>query len=421
MHPVELNPTTETTHSAQAKGERDPSRFREVLGRQSFEQLQMLLDPAQTLSMPGAASALAESISAELDPEAQASARLTSESHRVGARERGIDAASQARQELSTSQSSSTSSLSSASIAPDGAERTTPNRGSNAQARADAPGATTQTERTESGVSQPIDDEPAVQAQTQDANRQPTMRSEQGARRGESALSAITRQPAGAGQAAPANQSSVQALQSASAPSKVVAPAGGGEIADRKPSLTTGPKRVLRQENRQFEAQLQRGLAQVLRQKGGTLNLKLTPVELGEVRISLSVAQGRVSGTIEASNESARGLLEQNLEKLKSSLEQRGVTVDRLEVRLAGASSGERAAAQGQDAHAGQQEGTNAGGGSAEGGSPGGERRDGTTGGTPGTPETGGNLGEEPRADDEAAHGSAAEPLGGWLRLDTVA
>lgn len=271
------------------------------------------------------------------------------------------------------------------------------------------------------GVSQPNDDEPAVQAQTQDANRQPVMRSEQGARRGESAIAAITRPTSSAGQASPTSQAGAQALQSASTPSKVIAPASGGEIADRKSSQTSGPKRVLRQENRQFEAQLQRGLAQVLRQKGGTLNLKLTPVELGEVRISLSVAQGRVSGSIEASNESARGLLEQNLEKLKSSLEQRGVTVDRLEVRLAGASSGERAAAQGQDAHAGQQESTNAGGGSAEGGSPGGERREEATGGTPGTPETGGNLGEEPRADDEAAHGSAAEPLGGWLRLDTVA
>ena len=160
-------------------------------------------------------------------------------------------------------------------------------------------------------------------------------------------------------------------------PGQTSAPAKSGEGGNKQAS-------VIKHEPRTFEAQLQRGLAQVLRQKGGTLNLKLDPLELGTVKVSLQMSQGRVEGSIEASSEQARGLLQDQLETLKSSLEQRGITVDRLDVRLAGATESGRQFGAGQEAGQGLgQQDADAGGDRQSGSFRGEDRQAGESGGTP--------------------------------------
>lgn len=424
MNQVTLSTLSATGQNTDPKRDPDASQFRVALEQQSVTLLQTLLDPSQSASLPGAASALAEAQSAEQGVVAQASGRLTEAEARQGARQRGLDASSQARSQLA--QEAETP----AAVLDEAAGKATA-RASDAKGVQQHQGTSPAEQETgfaarESAHQSQQSRSEQVRASVVQGNEPPTDPrdiSQAGSKRSESAFAAVTRMTQHAAQAQSAvSTNTATTVTPASTAAKVSAPAGLGEIADRRANATPGTKQVIKQEPRTFEAQLQRGLAQVLRQKGGTLSLKLTPNELGEVKVSLSLAKGRVDGSIEATTESARGLLEQNIEKLKSSLEQRGITVDRLEVRLAGAGSSERQDAQGQDARANlNQQQADAGGDRQQDSAPGEERQQGTRGGTPGGSELTDLRGAESAADDDAAHGSAAEPLGGWLRLDTLA
>lgn len=84
--------------------------------------------------------------------------------------------------------------------------------------------------------------------------------------------------------------------------------------------------------------QVHKGLATVLRHRGGTVTIRLTPESLGPVRIRLDVGEGRVTAKFEAATDGARRLLEANLDGLRASLEARGLTVERLDI---GALTGE--------------------------------------------------------------------------------
>ena len=422
-------PITSTTTQSQlqigpAKRESDQQQFRSSLDMQSVALLQTMLDPSLTASLPGAASALTDAEVADQDVAAMASQKLTQQDARLGSRGRGHDASSQARQQLGTQATSQAFT-----------EQASPET----QTQAD----TTQAERSEAKISQhtPRNREGSEQAREvqptssdtqQGVRHQPEARTFAGAdadegahsqfagKRGEGAFKAIAAPAAAASSAAAPNASSGAAP--VSSVGKVMPPASTGQAADQRTPTAHAKKQVIRHEPRTIDAQLQRGLAQVLRQKGGTLSLRLNPVDLGEVKISLSIAQGRVDGSIEASTESARGLLNQNIEKLKSSLEQRGITVDRLEVRLAGAGSSGTQVAQGQEAQADlDQQQADAGSGRQQGSAPGEDRQRGDRGRIPDESVPTGLRGAESAADDDAAHGSAAEPLGGWLRLDTLA
>lgn len=94
------------------------------------------------------------------------------------------------------------------------------------------------------------------------------------------------------------------------------------------------------------EAQAVRGLAAVLRQKGGTVTLRLAPESLGELRISMKLEGAQVWAEIETSSDSARQLLEDQRDSLRGALEARGLKVERLEV-----SSVKPDAADGSDRH----------------------------------------------------------------------
>lgn len=422
MIPITSIPTTTLPQIALAKRESDPEQFRASLDLQSVAMLQTMLDPALTASIPGAGSALTQADLAEQGVAAVASKELAKEESRLGARGRGQDVSSQARQELAAKgEQPEQLSTTSGSVTQD----------TNKSERAEAQSHHSSGQNREgSGQTREFP--------TRDSNSQQNDKLHDGAktfarhesgesgvsaasgRRGESAFSAIsTTAPQAAVTASPSASGGVGQVPSVG---KVTPPVGSGQVADQRASQTNAKKQVLRHEPRTFEAQLQRGLAQVLRQKGGTLSLRLNPVNLGEVKISLSIAQGRVDGTIEATNETARGLLQQNIDKLKSSLEQRGITVDRLEVRLAGASSSGTQIAQGQDAQANQnQQHADAGSDRQQGSAQGEDRHRETRGRIPDESVPAGLRGAESEADDDAAHGSAAEPLGGWLRLDTLA
>lgn len=80
------------------------------------------------------------------------------------------------------------------------------------------------------------------------------------------------------------------------------------------------------------ESQVARAMVAALRHKGGVVTLRLSPDDLGPVRVELRVEDGRVSATIDAQHDRARGALLGGLESLRKSLEASGLTIDRLEV-----------------------------------------------------------------------------------------
>ncbi len=78
-----------------------------------------------------------------------------------------------------------------------------------------------------------------------------------------------------------------------------------------------------------------RALAAMLRQRGGTMSIGLSPETLGRVRIRMKVEGGRVEVELDAERESGVEALSSQLDVLKDALEARGLRVDHLEVRAA--------------------------------------------------------------------------------------
>jgi flagellar hook-length control protein FliK len=77
-----------------------------------------------------------------------------------------------------------------------------------------------------------------------------------------------------------------------------------------------------------------RGLNAVLRQGGGSLTMKLSPASLGEVRIEMSMQAGRVSVQFDVGNIAAYEAIKGHITELRQSLEQRGMTVERVETHV---------------------------------------------------------------------------------------
>ncbi|MEM7626408.1 MAG: flagellar hook-length control protein FliK [Planctomycetota bacterium] len=80
-------------------------------------------------------------------------------------------------------------------------------------------------------------------------------------------------------------------------------------------------------------ARLSRGLNAAVNQQGGNITLRLTPPEMGTVRIQLNMQGGNISAQFHAETESARTLLSQQLGQLRTSLESQGLNVERLGVQ----------------------------------------------------------------------------------------
>lgn len=82
-------------------------------------------------------------------------------------------------------------------------------------------------------------------------------------------------------------------------------------------------------------AAVARGLSAAVLQKGGSLTLKLTPESLGQVRIDMTLDRGSVAVRLEATSVAAHDLLESSMAALRSTLEAKGLSVDRLTVQMA--------------------------------------------------------------------------------------
>jgi hypothetical protein len=84
-------------------------------------------------------------------------------------------------------------------------------------------------------------------------------------------------------------------------------------------------------------ARLARGLRAAVQQNGGAVTLRLTPPELGEVRIQMQVHQSHVTASLQVEQDSVNALLSHRLGQLRHALESQGLVVDRLEVQTAAA------------------------------------------------------------------------------------
>ncbi|MEZ6192795.1 MAG: flagellar hook-length control protein FliK [Phycisphaerales bacterium] len=87
-------------------------------------------------------------------------------------------------------------------------------------------------------------------------------------------------------------------------------------------------------------ARIARGLQNAVHQKGGAVTLRLTPPEMGTVRIQLQIQNGTVNAQFHAETESTRTMLNQQLSHLRTALENQGLSVDRLGVQTMQNSSG---------------------------------------------------------------------------------
>ena len=77
-----------------------------------------------------------------------------------------------------------------------------------------------------------------------------------------------------------------------------------------------------------------RGMNAVLRQGGGSLTMRLSPATLGEVRIEMSMQGGRVSVQFDVGSVAAYEAIRGQVSELRQSLEQRGMTVERVETHI---------------------------------------------------------------------------------------
>lgn len=161
-------------------------------------------------------------------------------------------------------------------------------------------------------------------------------------------------------------------------------------------------------------AQLVRGLASLVRSKGGEVSLELDRGTLGKVRVEVGLREGVVSARFIARTDEARGLLERSVATLRSALEDRGLVVQRLEI-VGGndaAAGSNRDSAWNAGAHGGAHDGAAEGGDGRERGLPQGR------GGRGATRDL--SRSDQPSDDTRAERGTddmGVETLG----LDTVA
>jgi flagellar hook-length control protein FliK len=95
-------------------------------------------------------------------------------------------------------------------------------------------------------------------------------------------------------------------------------------------------------------------------QRGGTVTLRLSPPELGSLRIDVRFVEGAVQARFQASNVTAGVMLNQNMAALRQALETQGLTVDQLHVHSPASSPSTGAGHAGQ--HTTQQDAQQSGG-----------------------------------------------------------
>jgi flagellar hook-length control protein FliK len=201
------------------------------------------------------------------------------------------------------------------------------------------------------------------------------------------------------------NQNSqVTAIGAARGPQSGAARGKAPEVA------TPRSDRALRFE-RAFEAQVGRGLAQALRTGSGEVTLRLRPDNLGQLNVRVQVTDSRVTATFEARSVEAVRLLEGSRDALRQQLESRGLSVERIDVRVVEDDSqvGTRLAGADHGGADGGQDGRELAGDRHGRGSPGGDGTD------------DGSRRGATREDDEPTVGAEPWRAMGTVRLDATA
>lgn len=102
-------------------------------------------------------------------------------------------------------------------------------------------------------------------------------------------------------------------------------------------------------------ARLTRGLANAVQQRGGAITLRLTPPEMGTVRIQMQITGTNVIASFHAESASAQTLLTQQLSQLRSALENHGMNVEKLSVQPMASTAQSQNASQNQNDNQQQQ------------------------------------------------------------------
>jgi flagellar hook-length control protein FliK len=92
-------------------------------------------------------------------------------------------------------------------------------------------------------------------------------------------------------------------------------------------------------EDDRFSSRIVRGLNAMLNQRGGVMLMRLDPPELGQLRVQMTIQRGIVTAQFDASTPEARALLDKSMAVLRTALESHGLTVERLTVNHAPAST----------------------------------------------------------------------------------
>lgn len=122
-------------------------------------------------------------------------------------------------------------------------------------------------------------------------------------------------------------------------------------VAQAQSAITSGDNDSLN------TARLTRGLANAVQQRGGAVTLRLTPPEMGTVRIQMQITGTNVSASFHAESASAQTLLTTQLAQLRTALESKGMNVERLSVQPLAATAQSNNANQSQNQSDTQQQG----------------------------------------------------------------
>ncbi len=126
--------------------------------------------------------------------------------------------------------------------------------------------------------------------------------------------------------ATPVHQSQV-AVSADPSPTSVIQTTGSGL---ETPGTQPGSQSIESDAN---VARVIRGMHGVVNQQGGAVTLRLSPPDMGIVRIEMQLNAGTVTAQFHTEHESARSLLTQQLGQLRQALEAQGLTVDKLHVQ----------------------------------------------------------------------------------------
>lgn len=116
-----------------------------------------------------------------------------------------------------------------------------------------------------------------------------------------------------------------------------------------------------------FASRVVRGLTTMINQRGGSMTMRLDPPELGQLRVQMTIHRGTVTAQFTASTAQAQALLEKNIATLRVSLENQGLTVDRLSVSTSQSASNQNQTMNDNNADRNQHHRHDAGGGQSRG------------------------------------------------------